>query len=204
MKSLGLTQEQRLVRNKKLRRIHIEKNRGMLNAKRRVREGASIKMKESKRQESKRQWNKNNRAKRNTVRNERRRTDPQFALTDRLRCRLHKAMRNMKFRKTASTQKLLGCTWDHAVGHLETNDRGLKITDKDIHIDHIRPLSSFKNLQCEFEQRTSCHYLNLQLLPAKENQQKHASFDYDSWAASDAGKQLLELNREWRMERYFQ
>ena len=171
----------------------------MLNAKRRVGVAASTKIKESKRR-----WNQNNLAKRNTTRNDRRRTDPQFAIADRLRCRLRKALRNVRFKKTASTEKLLGCTWDQAVQHLEANDRGLKLLDTDNHIDHIRPLASFANLHCEFEQRIANHYLNLQLLPAKENLQKHSKFDYDSWAASDAGKQLLELNREWRMERYFQ
>jgi hypothetical protein len=90
------------------------------------------------------------------------------------------------------------------VEHVESNDRGLKITDENIHIDHLRPLASFKNLHCEFEQRTANHYLNLQLLPAKENIKKSAKFDYDSWAASDSGKQLLELNRKWRMEKYFE
>jgi hypothetical protein len=179
--------------------MHIEKNRDMLNAKRRVGVAASTRIKDSKRQ-----WNKNNRAKRNTARNERRRTDPQFALKDRLRCRLRKALRNVGFRKTASTEKLLGCTWTHAVEYLENNEHGYKLLDKDVHVDHVRPLDSFTNLACEFEQRTANHYLNLQLLPAKENLQKHSKFDYDSWAASDAGKQLLELNREWRMERYFQ
>jgi len=106
----------------------------------------------------------------------------------------------MGFKKAARTKELLGCTWLYAVEYLEKNDRGLTVTDKDIHLDHVRPLSSFKNLHCKFEQRTANHYLNLQLLPAKENLQKHAKFDYDSWAASDAGKQLLELNRVWRMD----
>ncbi|KAJ1467656.1 hypothetical protein T484DRAFT_1755709 [Baffinella frigidus] len=99
--------------------------------------------------------------------------------------------------------KLLGCSWDFALEHLENNPHGLKLMDKDVHVDHVRSLDAFNNLHCEFEQRTSCHYLNLQLLTAKDNLQKSAKCDYDSWAASDAGKQLLELNCDWRMERYF-
>jgi hypothetical protein len=133
-----------------------------------------------------------------------RKTNPQFNLACKLRSRLLSCLKGRGAKKTDKTEKLLGCSWKHAVFHLESNVRGLKLTDKGIHIDHVRPMASFKNLHCEFEQRTVNHWLNLQLLPAKENLRKNAKFDYDSWAASDAGKQLLELNREWRMERYFQ
>jgi hypothetical protein len=133
-----------------------------------------------------------------------RKTNPVNLLAGRLRRRITACLKGHGSKKTTTTMKLLGCTWKHAAEHLENNEHGYKLMDKNIHIDHIRPLSSFKNIHCEFEQRTSCHYLNLQLLPAKENLRKSAKFDYDSWAASDAGKQLLELNRQWRMERYFQ
>jgi hypothetical protein len=131
-------------------------------------------------------------------------TDPMHVFKKNTRCRLRACMKRNGIHKTDRTQKLLGCTWQYAMEHLESNDRGLKLADKDIHIDHIRPFDSFKNLHCEFEQRTVNHYLNLQLLTAEENYRKGSDFDYDSWAASDAGKQLLELNRQWRMERFFQ
>jgi hypothetical protein len=134
----------------------------------------------------------------------RRYTDPMYALKLRLRRRLRSVFKGKGIKKTDRTLKLLGCSSKHAVQHLANNDRGLKLFGKDIHVDHIRPFDSFKNLHCEFEQRTVNHYLNLQLLPAEENHRKGSGFDYDSWAASDAGKQLLELNRQWRMERYFQ
>jgi hypothetical protein len=133
-----------------------------------------------------------------------RHTDPIRAIQDRVRQRFYQCRKANGFKKTRKTEELLGCTWAHAVEYLENNDRGLKLTDKSVQVDHVRPLASFKNLHCEFEQRTANNFRNLELLPAEENQQKGASFDYDSWAASDAGKQLLELNREWRMERYFQ
>jgi hypothetical protein len=157
------------------------------------------------RHEAKRQeWLAINPGYQNTWAKNARKTNPVSLLAGRLRRRLGACLKGSGSKKTTSTMKLLGGSWKHAVEYLENNEHGYKLLDKDMHIDHIRPMKSFKNLHCEFEQRTANHYLNLQLLPAKENQQKHASFDYDSWAASDAGKQLLELNRQWRMERYFQ
>jgi hypothetical protein len=129
---------------------------------------------------------------------DKRKTNASFKASKNLRCRLESCRRARGFKKASSTQKLLGCTWDQAVQHLEANDRGLKLLDTDNHIDHIRPLASFANLHCEFEQRIANHYLNLQLLPAKENLEKHSKFDYESWAASDAGLKLLALEREWR------
>ena len=134
---------------------------------------------------------------------DKRKTNASFKISKNIRCRLESCRRANGFKKAACTQELLGCTWLYAVEYLENNDRGLKVTDKGIHFDHIRPLSSFKNLHCKLEQRTANHYLNLQLLPGKENLRKGADFDYESWAASDTGKQLLELNRVWRMKEYF-
>jgi hypothetical protein len=132
-----------------------------------------------------------------------RHTDPIRAIQDRVRQRFYHCRKANGFKKTRKTEELVGCTWNHLVEHLENNDRGLKLNDKDVHVDHIRPLNSFKNLACDFEQRTANNYRNLQLLPAKENMVKSAKFDYDAWAASDSGKQLIQLNCDWRMERFF-
>jgi hypothetical protein len=129
--------------------------------------------------------------------------DAVYRVTMRIRGRLSACMKSQGFKKVAKTQELIGCTWVHLKQHLEDNDRGLKMLDKDVHVDHIRPMASFKDLHCEFEQRTATHFFNLQILPAKENLAKHAKFDFDSWAVSDSGVKLLALNREWRMQRYF-
>ena len=100
--------------------------------------------------------------------------------------------------KSHTTEHLTGMPFKEVTEYLENNDRGLKLDGKNIQIDHIRPLADFKNLHCEFELRTACHYLNLQLLPGSENAQKNDTFCYTSWASSDAGKQLIELGVEWR------
>jgi hypothetical protein len=134
---------------------------------------------------------------------ERYKNEPIFALQKKIRTRMRRCFKTKGFKKTAHTLELLGCTWEEAVAKLEDNPRGLKLTDKGIHVDHVRPLASFKDLSSAWEQKTANHYLNLQLLPAKENLMKQASFDYDTWAISESGKALLALNREWRMETFF-
>jgi hypothetical protein len=134
---------------------------------------------------------------------DKRKNNASFKTAKNVRCRLESCMRSRGFKKTEKTKELLGCSWEECVAHLEDNPRGLKILDKDNHIDHIRPLASFPDLSSTWEQRTANHYLNLQLLPAKENLTKKDSFDYDTWAVSESGKALLALNREWRMETFF-
>jgi len=91
---------------------------------------------------------------------------------------------------------MLGCTVPEAVKYLETNPRGLKL--KGNHIDHIRPLSSFKNLRLPSELRMANHYLNLQLLTPEENMRKGAEFDYDEWSITEHGSKLIELGRVWK------
>jgi hypothetical protein len=128
----------------------------------------------------------------------RRHTDPMYALKLRVRRRLRSVLKVCGATKHYKTSEVIGCSWDEAVEHLQNNDRGFKFMDKDMHVDHIRPMNAFENLECPIQQRLANHYLNLQLLPAKENLQKQAKFDYESWAASDVGLKLLALEREWR------
>jgi len=130
-------------------------------------------------------------------------TDPVYKISCLVRNRLYKCLKGRGFKKTTHTEKLLGCTWEHVADHLDNNAIGLKLTDESVHVDHIRPIASFKDLSCEFEQRTVNHYLNLQLLSARDNLSKHAKFDYGEWEKSDSGMALLKLNRQWRMDEYF-
>jgi hypothetical protein len=101
-------------------------------------------------------------------------------------------------KKCNTTEKLTSMNFEQLTEYLENNDRGLKLHCKKVHIDHIRPLADFKNLHCEFELRTACSYLNLQLLTARENSQKSDTFCFTSWASSDRGKQLIQLGVKWR------
>ncbi|KAJ1464248.1 hypothetical protein T484DRAFT_1758242, partial [Baffinella frigidus] len=128
---------------------------------------------------------------------DKRANDPVYKLAKNTRCRLESCMRAWGFKKASSTQKLLGCTWQQGVDHLDGNDRGLKMSDQGVHIDHIRPLSSF-NLHCKVEQTMANNWCNLQLLPAVENLQKGADFNYDAWSITDAGRMLLALECELR------
>jgi hypothetical protein len=130
----------------------------------------------------------------------RRRNDPVYAVSCRLRFRLWKCLKTAGAKKRVSTEALLGCSWQEAVDHLESNDRGFKIMDPGIEIDHIRPISSFRSLTCLIQQRLVNHPSNLQLLPAVENRQKSDSFDYSTWAATDAGRLNLALEQQWTLE----
>jgi hypothetical protein len=134
---------------------------------------------------------------------ERYKTNPIFALQKKIRARMREMMVNGGYKKTEKTLELLGCTWNEAVTKLEDNPQGLKLNDKGVHIDHIRPMSSFPNLNCEFQQRRCSNINNLQLLTAKENLMKTDKFNYDEWCVSESGQILIELNRKWRLEKHF-
>ncbi|KAJ1466296.1 hypothetical protein T484DRAFT_1862065 [Baffinella frigidus] len=125
-------------------------------------------------------------------------TDPVYAASCRLRGRLIHCLRTRGAKKLAPTKALLGCSWQEAVDHLESNDRGFKILDPGIEIDHIRPMSSFGDLACLTQQSLVNHWSNLQLLPMTENRQKGADFNYDAWSITDAGRILLALECELR------
>jgi hypothetical protein len=120
-----------------------------------------------------------------------------------VRSRLSTCLKLHGYKKTAHTEELVGCSWDYLVAHLHNSGTGLRLTEPDVHVDHIRPLASFSDLSNAFEQRTANHHLNLQLLSAHDNLIKGAHFDYNEWRVSDSGQQLLALNRRWRMQQYF-
>jgi len=116
----------------------------------------------------------------------------------RLRCMTWYAAKRGGNKKCNTTEKLTSMNFEQLTEYLENNDHGLKLHGHKVHIDHIRPLADFKNLHCEFEMRTACCYLNLQLLTASQNLHKSDTFCYTSWASSDRGKQLIQLGFEWR------
>ncbi|KAJ1469595.1 hypothetical protein T484DRAFT_1754358 [Baffinella frigidus] len=129
---------------------------------------------------------------------DKRANNPAFKMAKNIGCRLGSCRRKEGFKKTTHTLELLGCSWEEAVDHLHNNDRGLKLTDKDIHVDHIKPFAAFDNLQCPIQQRLVNHWSNLQLLTAEENLKKGASHDHAAWSVSEAGIKLLAFERELR------
>ena len=83
----------------------------------------------------------------------------------------------IKGQKSASTEKLLGCSYEFARKWIEAQFTP-EMNWNNIHIDHVRPLSSFIIL--EKEQFKACDWRNLQPLLKKNNLEKS-----DSWDGTD-------------------
>ena len=117
--------------------------------------------------------------------------DPAFAAMRRCSNRLHVGIRNKGFKKQGRTQELVGCTWEALVVHLNNNEKGLKMGDKGVDVDHIRPMSSFDNLN-DLEQQQRCmNFRNLQLLEQNENRNvKSDWWDPEEYANSAVGKAI--------------
>ncbi|MCX6865650.1 MAG: hypothetical protein NTV46_05415 [Verrucomicrobia bacterium] len=99
--------------------------------------------------------------------------DLQFVISERLRGRLRRALRNGRnsnATKFVSALDLVGCSPEHLIDHLQSQFQ-IGMTWENYgewHIDHIRPCNSF-DLQCADEQRACFHYTNLQPLWGREN-----------------------------------
>lgn len=87
-----------------------------------------------------------------------------------MRTRLWKFFRNIS--KSKKTENILGCSWDFARMHIQSNFRYGMSWDNygKWHVDHIEPLSLAKNKN---ELEKLCHYTNLQPLWAKDNFKKN-------------------------------
>ena len=73
------------------------------------------------------------------------------------------------------------------VEYLERNPLGLKLTDKNVVVGHIRPLRTF-NLTCMAEHRMGNHLLNQKLVRTCSVRKLSQDWDYDSWYISEEGK----------------
>jgi len=124
--------------------------------------------------------------KRRASRKKRYHSDPQYKLTRRLRARLRHALKGKL--KSASTMKLLGCSYSHAQNHLEKQFiSGMTWENQGKwHVDHMMPCASF-DLSCPEHQRRCFHYTNLQPMWGKENKSKGDKIIY---------------NREWNGTRW--
>ncbi len=109
--------------------------------------------------------------------NNRRKTDPVWAVSCRLRERLCYLLRKRKIPKASKSYALIGCDAATVKRHLEgifTEGMTWEVFHTGvIHIDHIKPLAKF-DLTTEEGQRSAFHYTNLQPLWAADN-----------WAKSD-------------------
>lgn len=109
----------------------------------------------------------------------RKKTDPSFKVRCNLRSRLSFILKNEK--KSDSTEKLLGCTYEEARQHLENQFAdGMSWDNYGMygwHIDHIIPCASFDMTDPE-QQRKCFHYTNLQPLWAEDNLRKSDKLNY--------------------------
>ena len=83
------------------------------------------------------------------------------------------------------------------IAYLEQNELGLKFSDKNVHIAFIRPMHSF-DLTCKYQHWCANHILNRVLIRRNFVDDLGGVFNYDSWAASKNGAQLLALDAERR------
>lgn len=75
----------------------------------------------------------------------------------------------------ATHEQLLGCSLEEAVAYLEDNPQGLKLGQKNVHIDHVVPISYFKrhtDLRKPIYQCMMCWHKNLRLMRARNNASK--------------------------------
>ena len=105
----------------------------------------------------------------------RRREDPSFRITENCRRRIHSILKGKV--KSASSQKLIGCTWKYLKQWIESQMTDI-MTFETIHIDHMMPLSSFDLSKAE-EQRKASHYTNLQPMLPSEYMSKGNNIIYD-------------------------
>ena len=100
---------------------------------------------------------------------QRKKNDPIFALTKRLRQGIYRSIRGVKLR---SSLDILGCTEEKFKIHIENQFTDDMSWDRlnEIHIDHIIPISSAETLEDVYRLN---HYTNLQPLWARDNIQKY-------------------------------
>lgn len=105
-------------------------------------------------------------------------SDPNYAISKRLRASLTQALRLGNATKRGSLLSLIGCSIAELKAHLERQFKpGMSWEARaDWHIDHIRPCCSF-DLTQEEQQRQCFHHSNLQPLWGVENQSKNGRWD---------------------------
>lgn len=122
-------------------------------------------------------------------------TNPRFAIRKRLSTRINDIFRYKDIRKSENTAKMLGCSIDDFIKHLESLCYVRKIDNvmmtkehfytKEVHIDHEIPVWKFNLL--DSEQRARCfHYTNLRPLWYEDHRIKTNQDvkEYHSWKRS--------------------
>lgn len=104
---------------------------------------------------------------------DKRKNDILYKLTDDIRNRTGKALKQNNFKKTTKFAQYIGCTTQKLKKHLERQFlSGMSwLNRNEWDIDHIIPLASAKTVERLYE---LCHYTNLQPLWAIDNKKKGA------------------------------
>lgn len=122
-----------------------------------------------------RKYKKENRHKFNAYNRKRYYTDPAYNMEQKIRRRIHMAIKAGGETKSEKTRHLLGCDSQtlkaHLISKLENGMTWEKIIDAEIEIDHIIPCSLFDMSDIE-EQRRCFNYKNLTPLWANDNYTK--------------------------------
>jgi Prasinovirus endonuclease VII len=120
-----------------------------------------------------RAWKRANRPKLRAYDRKRRLEDPVFCIVARMRARIYAALKGQK--KSQRTFDLVGCTPQDLCAWIELNFApGMTWENRNLwHVDHIRPLASFRLPEQLAEAN---HWTNLQPLWAAENQSKGAKW----------------------------
>tara|TARA_R110000772_G_scaffold49411_1_gene113762 strand:+ start:722 stop:1474 length:753 start_codon:yes stop_codon:yes gene_type:complete len=137
-----------------------------------------------KKREYNKKWRKNNKKKNieygREYKRKKRKNNPLYRLKISLRCSSHRAWKGTT--KPATTEKLLGCSYEEFRDYIEAQLVGNMDWDnygKIWHIDHIVPLATIENVtQIELIE-SLCHYSNLQPLFAEDNLSKNDKLDYE-------------------------
>lgn len=156
---------------KAYRKAYYQKNKEAINAKNKeyAQSNPEVRVKAYKK------WLSKNKQKHNQWRaknaRDRRKNDTLFSIKARARKRIQNAFYNRNMKKLTSTVKMLGCSFDELMRHLESRfSTGMSFENRHLwEIDHIIPLSSAKT---EEEVIKLCHYTNLQPLWKEENRKK--------------------------------
>lgn len=117
-------------------------------------------------------YRENNRKKLNEHTNNRRLNDPIFKLKHNMNSRIRIFMKSNNLTKRNRTFDIVGCTPKYLKEYLEkkfTDGMSWDRFGREIHIDHIIPLSSAKNEEDVYK---LCHFSNLQPLWAIDNIKK--------------------------------
>jgi len=159
------------------RHLQMKKYRAANREKRSARDKKQYKANREKENARCKRYGAANRDKRNARDRLRYKTDPVYAITRRLRRRI---AHWLKGKKSAPTQKLIGCTFEECNRWIECQFvDGMSWENRDKwHIDHMMPLKTFNVLDPE-QQRIACHYTNLQPLWGPENLSQGSKIVYD-------------------------